>query len=328
MWFSTSNFPVSGKVALIIGASQGIGADLALKLYERDCSCILVARTASKLKQQIERIEKSVGKKENTSLLYLAHDVSDYDQCVELWDQIVDSHHQDPDVIFCCAGSSVPKLFNDLTGAEIQSGITTNYNTAVNVVHAGFKKVLATNPKLAFNKHKHRHVILFSSVASFYGFIGYAQYAPMKAAIQSLSIVLRQELGPYNYRVSCVFPGNFMSEGFVEEQKTKPEITITIEGPSSPIPGEECAELIINKLSKGYDTVTTDFIGWLLGCSVLGVLPRTWGLFQVIVSFLFLIFAPLANWIVYRDIIKYFKKRQLEIESEAVDEDEESHKKK
>ena len=84
----------------------------------------------------------------------------------------------------------------------------------------------------------------------------------MKSAIESLSIILRQELSPYNYRVTCVFPGNFQSEGFEEEQKTKPDITKKIEGPSNPIPGDECARLIIDQLDKGYDSITTDFIGW------------------------------------------------------------------
>ncbi|EGW33950.1 uncharacterized protein SPAPADRAFT_59342 [Spathaspora passalidarum NRRL Y-27907] len=300
MWFSKSNFPTAGKTAIIIGASQGIGADLALKLYQKNCSVILVARTESKLIQQITRIKSSIGENENVKLSYYTCDVSNYDNCVDLWQKVVNDGN-DPDIIFCCAGSSVPKLFNDLTKQDIQSGITINYNTAINTIHTGFKQLLE-------KENKHRHVILFSSVVSFYPFIGYSQYAPMKAAIQSLSIVLRQELAPYNYRVSCIFPGNFQSEGYEQEQLTKPEITKKIEGSSHAIPGEECADLIIDQLSKGYDTVTTDFIGWLLGCSVLGVLPRQWGFFQIIVSFLFSIFAPLANWFVNRDIQDSFDK--------------------
>lgn len=311
MWFSKSNFKPEGKTALVIGASQGVGADLALKLYHLRCSVILVARTEEKLINQAEEIERSASINDSNSpvVSYVACDVSDYDQCADLWKTITIDRQQDPDYIFCCAGSSIPKLFNDLTGADLASGIDLNYKTALNVVHSGFKQTLAIHQDLKFNEHKLRHVVLFSSVVAFYPFIGYAQYAPLKAAISSLSVVLRQELGPYNYRVSCVFPGNFASDGFLEEQKTKPEITKQIEGPSSPIPSSKCADMIIDSLSKGYDTITTDFIGWLLGCSVLGVLPRSWSVFQIIVSFIFLIIAPLANWVVYRDIIKYFQKR-------------------
>jgi ribitol 2-dehydrogenase/3-dehydrosphinganine reductase len=112
--------------------------------------------------------------------------------------------------------------------------------------------------------------------------------------------------------VSCIFPGNFQSEGFEEEQKTKPEITKTIEGPSNPIPGSECADIVLDQLAKGYDTVTTDFVGWVLGCSVLGVLPRNWSLFQIIVSFVFLVVSPIATWSIYRDVVKYFKTRSVD----------------
>ncbi|KAK6203005.1 3-ketosphinganine reductase [Scheffersomyces amazonensis] len=319
MYFSKSHFKPEGKVAVIIGASQGVGADLALKLYHRNCSVVLVARTTSKLQAQVERIKKTVGESEACHISYVSSDVSKYDEAIKLWEEIIINRKLDPDFIFTCAGSSIPKLFNDLTGKDIENGILINYNTAVNSIHTGFKQILASNSEISRDQFKSRHIILFSSVVSFYPFIGYAQYAPLKAAIQSLSIILRQELGPYNFRISCIFPGNFLSEGYEEEQKTKPEITKTIEGSSVAIPGEECADLIIDQLSKGYDTVTTDFVGWVLGCSVLGVLPRNWSFFQIIISFFFSIIAPIANWVVYRDIITFFKKRDNESEAHKVD---------
>lgn len=301
------NFRPEGKVALLVGASQGVGADLAMKLYQRDCSVILVARTESKLKSQLERIEKTIGKKENAKLSYIVSDASLYEQTKQLWHEITVERNVDPDFIFCCAGSSIPKLFNDLSESDLASGISINYNTALNTVHAGFKQILALNSNKDPTTFKKRHIIFFSSVVSFFPFIGYGQYAPMKAALQSLSLILRQELGPYNYRVSCIFPGNFASEGFEEEQKSKPEITKKIEGSSYPIPSAECADLILKKLDRGYDTVTTDWIGWLLGCSVLGTLPRELGFLQIFVGFIFLIISPIANWVINRDIVKYFQ---------------------
>lgn len=308
MLFTNNEIHAEGKLALIVGASQGLGADLALKLYQQNCSVILVARTETKLVAQIERIQSSIPES-NASLSYKCCDASNYEDCVNLWSELVIDQQQDPDFIFCCAGSSVPKLFSDLTAKDFAIGINTNYNTALNITHTGFKQVLAQFPNVPCDQFKKRHVIFVSSVVSFYPFIGYSQYAPLKSAIQSLSTILRQELGPFNYRVSCVFPGNFQSVGYEEEQKTKPSITKSIEGSSKPISGEDCADIILGKLNGGYDTVTTDFIGWLLGCSVLGVLPRSWGFFQIIISFIFLIIAPIANWVVYRDVLQFFKTR-------------------
>ena len=304
MYFSKSHFQPQGKCALIVGASQGLGAELARKLYSKGCTVILVARTQAKLKLVVDEIEKEKIETGDPKALYIAADVSKYDQCLQLWQEI-DEAGLDPDFIFCCAGSTICKLFEDLTGADLAQGVNVNYMTALNVTHSGFRHVLSKGTIA-----KKRHVIFFSSVVSFFTFAGYSQYAPLKSALESLSISLRQEMGPYGYRISCVFPGNFASEGFEEEQKTKPQITKDIEGPSKPISTEKCADIVIDKLSKGYDTITTDSIGWLLSCSVLGMLPRQWGFFQIIVSFLFLLIAPIVNWVIYRDVEKYFKKRE------------------
>lgn len=315
MWWSKSHFKPAGKCALIVGASQGIGADIALRLYEQQCSVILVARTESKLKEQVNRIIQIAGEKTNSegepSIEYMVCDASDYGSCAEMWSTLMNTRNIDPDFVFCTAGSSIPKLFGDLTGAELATGMSVNYLTAVNSVHAGHKAALVKNTGKEPEEFKKRHVVLFSSTVASYPFIGYAQYAPSKAAILSLSIILRQELGPYNYRVSCVFPGNFESEGFAEEQLTKPEITKKIEGPSAAIPSLECCDMVLDKLSKGYDAVYTDFIGWVLASSVLGVNPRCWSFFQVIVSFIFLIIAPILNYFVYLDVLKSFKKTDV-----------------
>lgn len=309
MWWSKSHLKPAGKTALILGASQGVGADIALRLYEQECSVILVARTESKLKQQVARIVQRAGEKANSksesSIEYYVCDAADYELTVVMWSKLME-RDIDPDFVFCCAGSSIPKLFGDLTGKELSNGMNINYNTAINTVHAGHKAVLAKYEKLRPEQHKKRHLVLFSSTVASYPFIGYAQYAPSKAAITSLSIILRQELGPFNYRVSCVFPGNFESEGYAEEQLTKPEITKTIEGPSKPILSLECCDMVLDKLSKGYDSVYTDFIGWVLASLVLGVNPRYWGFFQVLVSLIFLIVAPVANYVVYLDVKKFY----------------------
>jgi 3-dehydrosphinganine reductase len=309
MWWSSNQLAPRGKTALIVGGSQGIGVDLGLQLYERQCSVVLVARTAHKLEAQVARIRKQVPQSDaSVTILYITCDAADYNACAELW-HTLHMRQQDPDLIFCCAGLLVPKLFNELTPHDLQTGIDLNYHTALNMAHTAFKHALK-HSDADHSAWKPRHIILFLSVVSFFPFIGYAQYGPMKAAVQLLSLILRQELCNYNYRVSCIFPGNFQSEGYDEEHRTKPEITKQIEGPSKPVSTAHAARLVLRRLDQGYDTVTTDFIGWILGCSVLGILPRTWGLLQVLVALVFSIVEPLAMWVVYNDIAKFFRNRR------------------
>lgn len=335
MYYSKRHFQPQGKTALVVGASQGIGADIALRLYQQNCSVVLVARTEKRLQEQVanikasakmpEKAETTGGKGETPAsppiINYIACDVANYSLCTEMWHTLA-SMDLDPDFIFCCAGLSIPKLFGELSGQELESGMSVNYLTAVNTVHAGHKHALETHGHVA-SRFKRRHVVLFSSTVALFPFIGYAQYAPAKAALSALSVVLRQELSPYNYRISCVYPGNFASEGYAEEQKTKPEITKKIEGPSAAIPSLQCCDLVLARLAQGYDSIYTDFIGWVLASSMLGVFPRNWAFFQVVVSFVFLIIAPIANWFIYRDIYNFFEEgEKLKSEKSGEERDE------
>ncbi|RKP30794.1 3-ketosphinganine reductase [Metschnikowia bicuspidata] len=328
MWFSKNHFNPENKCAVVIGASQGLGTDIALRLYQRNCSVVLVARTESRLQQQVERIRNESDSDQSDSdkadsdkaatlnplLEYYVCDVTDYNSCVAMWTHLMDTLHIDPDYIFCCAGGAVPKLFGHLSGTELAAGMNLNYLTAANVCHSGFKAVVQRTQSATF---KPRHIVLFSSVVGLFPFIGYGQYGPGKAALSALSLILRQELMCYNYRVSCVHAGNFASEGYAEENKTKPEITLLIEGCSEAISTMECCDLVFDRLAKGYDTIYTDFIGWVLGLSVLGIHPRYWGFFQMLMSLVFLLVEPIAYYFAIKRPIRQHHGERLKHEQEV-----------
>ncbi|KAI0464648.1 hypothetical protein LJB42_002268 [Komagataella kurtzmanii] len=293
------NFDVNSKKAIITGASQGVGAEFAKLLYGKGCSVVIVARTESLLKKVVKETIDIHGTEKGNTISYVAADISKYDQCERVLEEVGFS----PDIVFCCAGSSVPGLFLELDEKTLSSGIDINYKTALYFSHVALKAMTKVE------KPYKRHLVFFSSVLAFYSFIGYGQYAPMKAALRSLSDILRQEVSIHNIKVECIFPGNTLSEGFLEEEKSKPEITRIIEGPSAPISTEQCCKIIYNALQSGYQYVTTDFIGYVLMSASLGGSPRYYGVIQVIISFLFSIFAPIASMFVNKQIRDYFKKQ-------------------
>ncbi|EGV63114.1 3-dehydrosphinganine reductase [Yamadazyma tenuis] len=308
MWFTKTHLPLENKLALITGASQGLGSELAAQLYEKNCSVVLVSRRANKLSEQVEAIVKKHGKKDTVTITYLAVDVCDYDQCVNMWKTLA-SDKRDPDYFFSCVGGAICKLFPDLTQAELSKGVQTDYLSTLYPVHAGVKQVIKSNETLERSAYKKRHIIIFSSAAAVYPLIGYSQYAPLKSALMSLSLTLRQELSPFNYRVSCVLPGNFQSEGFEEEEKTKPVITKKIEGASTPIAVDKCAQGILTSLDRGYDIVYTDLIGWVLGSASLGAHPRVLAFFQIIISLVFSMVAPIVSLFIDSDISSFFREQ-------------------
>ncbi|CAI4060437.1 hypothetical protein SUVZ_04G4750 [Saccharomyces uvarum] len=264
-------YTLEDQIVLITGGSQGLGKEFAKKYYNEteNTKIIVVSRSEAKLLDTCNEIRLAAHLRKETSdegqvqhklaapldpeqrLFYYPCDLSCYESVEKLFNVLRDFELL-PTQTLCCAGGSVPKLFRELSGQDLNQGMDINYKTTLNVAHQ-----LA----LAEQTREH-HLIIFSSVTALYPFIGYSQYAPAKTAIKSLVAILRQELT--NFRVSCVYPGNFESEGFTLEQVTKPKITKLIEGPSDAIPCKEACDIVATALARGQDDVFTDFVGWMI----------------------------------------------------------------
>lgn len=257
-----TRYSTEKQVVLISGGSQGLGESFAKRFVQENNKVIIVSRSDEKLRQAFQRIGvdgitlgeyQGRGVSEDKSwkcpqLLYHACDMSDYESVDSMFKLLV-KNELVPTQVYMCAGGSIPKLFVELSASELQNGITTNYATAVNLAHVSLR-------------FKVPHILFFSSEVAFFPFIGYAQYAPLKQSIRSLVAILRQEHA--DTRITCVYPGNFQSEGFDLENMTKPSITRDIEGPSHPVTAAQCRDKIISSLKYGLDDITTDSIGWLL----------------------------------------------------------------
>ncbi|KAH3688686.1 hypothetical protein WICPIJ_000333 [Wickerhamomyces pijperi] len=297
MVFFSNQFDAKDKTVVVTGGSQGLGAELAKQLIIRGAAkVIIVARTESKLQETVNYIEPF--KISDSQVIdYATGDLANYDTCAKIVESL-----DTIDIVFFCAGSSVPKLFLDLTPRELSNGVNINYNTALNFSHAALSKMKLQSPDHT------RHFIFCSSVLAIYPFIGYAQYAPLKAALRSLADIIRHETLPYNIKVHTVYPGNFASEGFAEEEKTKPEITKQIEGPSNAVSVESCTNNVLWFLDRGYETIFTDVIGWILSCSMLGFSPKCLGLVQIILGFILSLIVPFYVIFTNFEIKSYFKK--------------------
>lgn len=295
------SFKVDKSTVVISGASQGLGRVMADKLHGLGANIIVLARSRDKL-EEISQIH-------NNNKLYKTQftksypiDLSNTSAVVEFGNWL-EREKIGVDSVICCAGSSIPKLFTDLSLAEIDSGIDINYKTCIYLLH-----VLV--PFVKESKYESKHVVILSSSVAFYSFIGYSQYAPLKSALKSLGDTLRNELKPFGIKVSTVFPGNFASEGYADENLTKPSITAEIEGASVAIAVDECADRIIKGLNNGTTYIHTDFIGWVLNCFSLGFSPRSWFPFQVIFALFGALFARLIDMYHEYLIKKWFAKNQ------------------
>ena len=295
-------FETKGKLAVISGGSQGLGKSLAKELVKGGASVIIVSRTEATLKETAKELQEIIDSDQSSEdykqyVKYIAADVSKHEESVRVFDEI----GAIPDIVGCFAGTSIPGLFTEMDGSQLDKGVDLGYKTSLHFSHAGLKAMIKADDD------ERRHLIFCISCVAFYSFIGYGSYAPGKAAIRSLADILRQECMPYNIRVTTVAPGNMDTPGFEQEEKTKPEITRKIEGPSTPLDPDVVAKQVMKDLRRGQQMIYTDLIGWLLSGLQLGTSPRTWAPLQTLIAIVLIVIAPILSWFVERDIKSYFK---------------------
>lgn len=291
-WLHSHNLPTRVCVllstimlAVISGGSQGIGLAIGEIYRSQGWEVVLVARTESKLEVASRKVGAS----------YIAADVSVPSECARVFKELGEV----PDLVFCCAGAAQPGMFLEMAPEDLAKNLRTVYDTALYFSQAALKVMAA-----AADKHTvRRHLVYCSSTVAVFPFIGYSAYAPAKAAIRSLSDIVRQECMEHNIRVSHILPGSADTEGYAVEELTKPAITKTIEGASKPLPPADVARIVVSQLQNGNDTIYSDTISWVLGSMMMGISPRAGtGFLQTLVGVFLVIFGPVVRWFIHKDI--------------------------
>jgi 3-dehydrosphinganine reductase len=189
-----------------------------------------------------------------------------------------------PDILICNAGGSSPAQIGflaDLSPEGLTSCLEINYYSAIFITQACLQ-LWIQNPL----PHRTRHVVFISSAAAFVSIPGYIAYTPPKAAIRAFADTLRQELLLYGgkdmYQVHSAFPGTFITDSFLTEQASKPELTKIMEGSNFPIEeiqaktpsASDEAKKILLGLDKGNYMITSDLEGRLILNNMRGPSPR------------------------------------------------------
>lgn len=120
-------------------------------------------------------------------------------------------------------------------------------------------------------------IVLVGSTLSFIGLVGYAQYSPMKWAVRGLAECLRSEFLLYKgLSIHAYFPGTILTPGYEEENKTKPKLTVEIEGgDEGGLTPSQCAKGMLDGIQRGQLYTTTDFDTELMRASTasVGIVP-------------------------------------------------------
>ncbi|MEU4390670.1 SDR family oxidoreductase [Kribbella sp. NPDC023855] len=188
--------PLAGRVAVITGASSGIGEAAAEHLAALGATVVALARRADRLGDLVTRIEKDGG-----TALALAVDVTDAAAVQAAADRIADELGG-ADLLFNNAGVMLPAPIEERATEQWQRQIDLNISGLMNAIGAFTPQLVAAAAERGV-----ADLINTSSIAAQNIFPTFAVYSGTKAYVSHLSRHLRAELGPKKVRVSALEPG-------------------------------------------------------------------------------------------------------------------------
>jgi len=185
------SFDLSGEVAIITGAAQGIGKEVAYGFAAANCSLMIVD-----ISDKIHDVAKDIRrlKKACDSLIV---DVSNLEQIKMMVKRCIQRHNK-IDILINNASISKPSSFLKMTNKDWDKTLANNLNS----VFYCCKEVVPY--MIEQNKGK---IVNFSSINAALGGKETSHYNAAKAGVESLTKSLARELGPYNIQVNVISPG-------------------------------------------------------------------------------------------------------------------------
>ena len=200
---------LTGRVALITGASQGIGRACALALAESGAHIALAARNQEKLAAVAKEIEDKGGQAGA-----FAMDVSNEDSVKAAVKSALERFGK-IDILVNNAGITKDTLLMRMKRADWDSVLQTNLGGAFFCTQAVISSML---------KQRWGRIINVSSVFGQIGQVGQANYSASKAGLIGFTMSMAREVASRNITVNAVAPGYIetaMTEGLSQELKSK-----------------------------------------------------------------------------------------------------------
>ena len=189
----------SAEVALVTGATSGIGRAVALKLASDGFDVIVHGRDAERGAATVRAIEEEGG-----HARFVAADLADVDEVTQLAEEA-----GDVDVLVNNGGFSWFGPTADLDISTFDALFASN-------VRSAYQLVAAIAPGMA--SRGHGSIVSLDSMAGHVGLAGGAAYGATKAALSALSRAWAAEFSPAGVRVNTVAPGPVYTDGASRER--------------------------------------------------------------------------------------------------------------
>jgi NAD(P)-dependent dehydrogenase (short-subunit alcohol dehydrogenase family) len=189
-----SRFDLTGRVAVVTGASRGLGQTFARALAQAGADLVITSRSVETLRTFQEEIERT-----GRRALALELDVRDESSIRRMVDEALGAFGH-VDVLVNNAGCNVRKRAAEVTWADWNFVLDTNLRGAFFVAQAVASHMIP---------RRHGRIINIGSVTSVFGYTGLAPYGASRGGIRQLTMSLADDWGEYGITVNCLAPGWF-----------------------------------------------------------------------------------------------------------------------
>jgi short-subunit dehydrogenase len=244
------------RVALVTGASSGIGEAIAEKLAGRDYDCVLTARRTDRLEQLAARLEEAHG----VSARVIPVDLGEHGGALRLIESVA-ALRMKVDVLVNNAGFGVYGKLVDQPEDRVAQMIELNMVALTSLTHHYVKEMVA---------RRGGRVLQVSSIGAFQPSPLYAVYSATKSYVLSFSEALNHELHGTGVTVTTMCPGLTATEFHDVAAHRKPKWMNLVS-----MTAEDVAEIGVRSMLRGRSVVTTGWANKLMAL-IVKLMPRSW----------------------------------------------------
>lgn len=189
---------LSGKTALITGASRGIGRAIATMYADHGCNIAFTyINEDNEAKLLTEQLQA-----QGVQVLCIQSDASQFQAAHDVVKQVVDTFGK-IDILVCNAGITRDTLLMRMSEQQWDAVLDVNLKSVFNYCHAVATQMI---------RQRSGSIIAMSSIVGIAGNAGQVNYAASKAGIIGLVKSLSKELGSRNIRVNAIAPGYILTD--------------------------------------------------------------------------------------------------------------------
>ncbi len=205
-----STAPLKDRIALITGASAGIGRALALHLAQQGCKLVLNARREDRLRALADSLPKG-------QCVIAAGDAAEQSVIDRALDAARSAFSREADLIVVNAGRGLNGSVITSDPAQWDEMVRTNLMGCARLLRSAAQRLLQGFPSTPLTPDSpwlkvQRDIVLIGSVVGRHVSPFSSMYGSTKFAVHALAEGARRELGPKGIRVSLVEPGFVISE--------------------------------------------------------------------------------------------------------------------